>query len=237
MIRQSSKKLTVVAILCGIACCVSAGSAEAQFPRPPRLPRLTNTPFDPNTWRLPINRPGSGQNVSGLQVVTGPHIDANTGRIYSGSGNSSQNESVVGQAQMVHYQGRAYWVSNYSNRYGRVNSPVRAPSRFDRSNSGISGGTTLLNRTGTLSGNDRYDYHTVRLIGGRTYTISLTSSQFDTYLIVRSQSGGTVARDDDGGNGLNSRVVFRPQTSGEYQIVVTSYQRNGRGTYRVKVER
>jgi hypothetical protein len=57
-----------------------------------------------------------------------------------------------------------------------------------------------------------------------------------TYVYVKSMPGAMLAQDDDGGNGTNSRLVFRPQRSGQYQIFVTSYGR-GTGDYVLSVRR
>lgn len=70
--------------------------------------------------------PKREESTSSLQFVTGPYIDAN-GNVWSGSGSGGSAGSVVGKASLQYNnQGRAYWVSNYSNIYGRVQSPIRA---------------------------------------------------------------------------------------------------------------
>lgn len=63
------------------------------------------------------------------------------------------------------------------------------------------------------------------------YTFDLTSQYFDTYLILRDSSGREIARDDDGGQGLNARLVFVPSYFGTFQVVATSYPQNATGPF------
>jgi len=58
----------------------------------------------------------------------------------------------------------------------------------------------------------------------------------DTYLILRGPDGEEVARDDDGGAGLNSRIedVELPST-GQYTIVATSFWENSQFPYQLSL--
>ena len=102
---------------------LSAASRGGLFSGTP----VDNTPLDPDTWR-----PGSGgqeDSGSSVQVVTSPSID-NNGNVWSGSGSSGGGNRIVGKATLKRdSSGRAYWVSNYSNIYGRP-QPVRA-TKYD----------------------------------------------------------------------------------------------------------
>lgn len=66
---------------------------------------------------------------------------------------------------------------------------------------------------GTTEGDWRYAGH-----AGETITLDLRSSEFDPFLTLYSV-GSTVTRvaqDDNGGGGLNSRIVYRLPADGEY---------------------
>jgi predicted Zn finger-like uncharacterized protein len=69
--------------------------------------------------------------------------------------------------------------------------------------------------------------YTVPLQAGKTYVIDMVSLNppkppiFDPYLRVE-QNGVSLAEDDDGGDNLNSRIVFQPQQTGTYVIVATT---------------
>lgn len=67
----------------------------------------------------------------------------------------------------------------------------------------------------------------IDVIKGVRYEILLNSGQFDAYLRLRDAEGRVVASNDDGGNGLNSRINHVASETGRYTIEATSY--NGRG--------
>lgn len=57
---------------------------------------------------------------------------------------------------------------------------------------------------------------------GETYTIDLMSADFDPLLMVEGP-GGLRESNDDGGEGLNSRIVFTARSSGVVRVIATSY--------------
>ena len=58
----------------------------------------------------------------------------------------------------------------------------------------------------------------------------------DTYLYLRDSSGDLVKSDDDGGDGLNSRMTFIPSTSARYFLDVGSYDDSFTGTYSISAQ-
>ena len=70
---------------------------------------------------------------------------------------------------------------------------------------------------------------------GDTIAITLTSDAFDPFLAVIDPTGQLVA-DDDGGPGLNARVVLAAPIQGSYRIFVTSFS-GGTGSFRIAVLR
>ena len=62
----------------------------------------------------------------------------------------------------------------------------------------------------------------VNLEKGKTYQIDHMSRNFDAYLYLIGPDGGILAQDDDGGEGLNSRIIHAANKDGEYRIVATS---------------
>lgn len=106
--------------------------------------------------------------------------------------------------------------------------------------------SVIMSRCGYLSHNDpmhrvrygsHYDVHGVFLHAGRTYVIDLTGC-FDTYLRVESGCGCHVlAENDDGGNGLNSRIYFTPPHSGNYRILASSFRADATGNYTLTIRR
>lgn len=61
----------------------------------------------------------------------------------------------------------------------------------------------------------------MKLEKGKTYQIDLESGDFDALLGIKS-GGRIIAGDDDGGDGLNSRLFFTPPETGEYEVLAAS---------------
>ena len=96
--------------------------------------------------------------------------------------------------------------------------------------------------TGTINYTGDRDVFAVNLTAGQTYHFEMQGSPSsngtlaDSYLRVMTSVLGTgtvVAADDDGGVGLDSRVVFTPTTSGTYYLQAGGYGDAYTGTYRV----
>lgn len=69
---------------------------------------------------------------------------------------------------------------------------------------------------------------------GETITLDLRSSEFDPFLTLYSLSGERVTRvaqDDNGGGGLNSRIVYRIPADGEYIARAERRQPGRSGSY------
>lgn len=77
--------------------------------------------------------------------------------------------------------------------------------------------------------------HEITLSQGRTYVISMTSTQFDTYLMVLDVNGRRLAFDDDSGEGTNARVNFTPPRTGLYRLIASTYSAVGQGNYVITV--
>jgi len=87
--------------------------------------------------------------------------------------------------------------------------------------------------------NHRYDIMPILLTGGQRYRVIAESpgGAFDTVVeILRPGSNEALARNDDGGDGLNSRLAFTPDRSGLYLVRVLAFSPDGRGPYVARVE-
>ena len=96
--------------------------------------------------------------------------------------------------------------------------------------------------TGNIGSNGDGDWFAVELVAGRTYVIDLRGSPTDDGTLsdpylrgVYDADGNLIPRttNDDGGQGLNSRVTFTATESGTHYIAAGAY--SGRGTYEVEV--
>ena len=83
----------------------------------------------------------------------------------------------------------------------------------------------------------RYDEYTLRLEAGRRYLLRVNSSDFDPQAqLFRSGEQDVIAENDDGDEGLNSRISFSPTESGDYVLRVLPLGQDGRGAYRASAE-
>jgi len=107
----------------------------------------------------------------------------------------------------------------------------------------LGGGTTILSEVNDLTVADPIDRvlvgrraktYRLQLEAGKVYRIDLESRHFDTFLRLEQPEGIHIAQDDDGGDNLNSRLVFRPQVTAQHVIIVTTF--DGRiGSFRLTV--
>ncbi len=77
----------------------------------------------------------------------------------------------------------------------------------------------------------------VNFKAGQIYIITLDMAQqgqFDPYLLVEGPGGKVVAENDDGGESLNSLIVFQPKRGGEHRLITTGLG-NRTGEFRLKV--
>lgn len=90
------------------------------------------------------------------------------------------------------------------------------------------------------------DWFRIQLSAGDTVQFDLRGfdhdgssleSLSDSYLRLRDSSGSVIAYDDDGGDGLDSRLVHTVTTSGTYFVEVDSFQSRYSGDYRLSAER
>lgn len=82
-----------------------------------------------------------------------------------------------------------------------------------------------------------YDEHNLRLEAGRRYILRIEASDFDP--IARLYVAGedaVIAENDDDGQGLNSRISFVPETTGDYTLRVAPLANDGHGSYRASAE-
>ena len=81
------------------------------------------------------------------------------------------------------------------------------------------------------------DDHVLRLEAGRRYRLTVDAEVFDPVATLYAP-GRTeqVARNDDSGGTLNSRISYTPPASGDYVLSVSAFGAGGRGEYRAAAE-
>jgi len=100
-------------------------------------------------------------------------------------------------------------------------------------NSTMSGGLTDSDCEAPQRSGRKAELYTFSGMAGQRVTITMTSTVFDTYLILVGPDGVKVAENDDieSGKDKNSRIVQSLPRSGTYTIQATAYEGSGRGSY------
>jgi hypothetical protein len=84
-----------------------------------------------------------------------------------------------------------------------------------------------------------YKLFTVELEEGKTYRIDLKNAgedkNFDPHLYVEDAAENAVANDDDGGDGLNSRLTFKAARTGTYRLIATTNPQLQTGRFTLEV--
>jgi hypothetical protein len=94
----------------------------------------------------------------------------------------------------------------------------------------------LENTDGTLPARRGayFDEFTFRADAGDSLVIEMSSSTFDTYLIVESPSGQSWSNDDYGSTRLSHLEIIADQ-SGTWRVIATSFSPNTTGEYRIEI--
>jgi S1-C subfamily serine protease len=82
----------------------------------------------------------------------------------------------------------------------------------------------------------RYRIFVVRMLRGSQYIIEMMrqTNQLDPYLLVVDPLGAVIAEDDDGGVGLNARIVFNAEHTGPHVVLAAALgQSTGRFMLRI----
>lgn len=87
----------------------------------------------------------------------------------------------------------------------------------------------------TLNDGTYADVYPVYLRAGQQLTVVQRSTGFDTYLVLTDASFNTVAQNDDGGGGTDSRIVYTAPRAGTYMILANSFSPGATGTYSLTV--
>lgn len=95
---------------------------------------------------------------------------------------------------------------------------------------------TLTNDDDRLPDNSPADIYTVNASEGDVIKVSLTSDEYDTYVLVGSDHLPRQLENDDLAQGItNSELTFIAPADGEYRIVATCYDPDARGNYTLTI--
>jgi hypothetical protein len=86
-----------------------------------------------------------------------------------------------------------------------------------------------------LGSGEYYDGYRFQGRRGQRISISIDSTQFDTYAILNTPSGEQIDNDDREPGNTNARIERVLPEDGEYRLMVTSYRPGERGAYTLNV--
>ena len=158
------------------------------------------------------------------------------------AGQLSHSWPALTPAQSYEVRVRPYHSNEHPNKtyrwgYATLYTDDCAISGTDRCSLAVN--TSESGRINYTTGED-IDGYTVRLTSGRTYVIrangrpTRAGTLVDPYLKL-FKNEATVASNNNGGKGLNSKLTYTPTSTGDYLIQVSSSVTGEHGTYRVKV--
>ncbi len=75
----------------------------------------------------------------------------------------------------------------------------------------------------------------VTLAEGKTYVVDMMSQDFDTYLYLDGPDGANITEDDDGGEGLNSRISYKAAKTGVYTLRASTFGQGGSGAFTLTI--
>jgi pre-peptidase len=87
-----------------------------------------------------------------------------------------------------------------------------------------------------LSDNTHYKLFTFQGDAGQTVQIDLISNDFDSYLYLRDANGASIATNDDGGGGLNARIIQTLPATAMYQIVANTLRQGQYGSFTLRLQ-
>jgi len=88
----------------------------------------------------------------------------------------------------------------------------------------------------TLTSGEWVDYYTFEARASQHITVDLRSTDFDTWLIVKSPSGVQNDNDDFEGSTSHSRLELDAAESGTWQVLATTYEAGETGAYEVIID-
>ncbi len=77
----------------------------------------------------------------------------------------------------------------------------------------------------------RYDPFVFFGQAGQFITVTMSSTDFDSYLILQDQVGNQIGYNDDGGGGLNAQIGMALPMTGSYRVIAKAYRANAFGNY------
>jgi hypothetical protein len=113
---------------------------------------------------------------------------------------------------------------------GAAAAPVVGPAPQGTSYRG-----ELRNGDATLSSGEYADPYSIDVRAGQRIVIDLSSSDFDTYVVLKQPNGNQTDNDDYEGSQQRSHLEEVANESGEWEVLVTSFEEGEAGSYQLTI--
>ncbi len=97
------------------------------------------------------------------------------------------------------------------------------------------GGDISVGDSITGTANNNTPEYSISLTEGQSVQIDIVSDDFDTYLEVLNSGGSIIDENDDGGDGLNSRLFFTAPATATYTLRVRAFGGDATGNFTLTV--
>jgi hypothetical protein len=123
-------------------------------------------------------------------------------------------------------------------------TPIRSVSRLFSVTAGLliafAGFSQSMNFPGELQPGDTklgryFDTYSLQLTAGERIVATLSSSDFDAYLILESPAGREIENDDYNEQTYISRIGLFAPAEGEYIVTTAGYDAGAEGSYTLKI--
>ncbi|MEM1254436.1 MAG: trypsin-like peptidase domain-containing protein [Cyanobacteria bacterium P01_H01_bin.21] len=96
---------------------------------------------------------------------------------------------------------------------------------------------SLTSQDNRLSDNSLYDEYFFNGQQGQSITITLSSQDFDAYLLLIDDQGNKIAENDDlAQNDSDATIRIALPYTGQYRVIVNAYDQTGQGRYQMSVQ-
>jgi hypothetical protein len=93
----------------------------------------------------------------------------------------------------------------------------------------------LRNGDATLSSGEYADPYSIDVRAGQRIVVDLSSSDFDTYVVLKQPNGNQTDNDDYEGSQQRSHLEEVANESGEWEVLVTSFEEGEAGSYQLTI--
>lgn len=95
---------------------------------------------------------------------------------------------------------------------------------------------SLSSSDSRLTSGEYYDVWEIQVVAGQEIDARITSSDFDTFLVVQSPSSENTQNDDWDGKKSESRLRMTAEESGTWRVFATSYKPEEAGAYHILID-